>query len=84
MAGVCEISLWLSNVVSIPILATDLAITGSAINAFFESLVNPAPQFYKLEFNGTETYNNTPLISLPTSLPSGTDTTIATNKGWRI
>lgn len=58
-------------------------ITGPAINAFFESLVDPAPQFYALEYNGTETYNNTPLINLPTPLPSGTDTTIATNKGWR-
>jgi hypothetical protein len=62
----------------------DLAITGPAINAFLEGLSNPAPQFYALDFGGTETYNNTPLINLPAPLPSGTDTTIATNKGWGI
>ena len=62
----------------------DLAITGSAINAFFEGLVDPAPQFYALESNGTEIYNKTPRIYLPAPVPSGTDTTIATNKGWSL
>ena len=84
MARICEISLWLSKCGFYPGTGEDLAITGSEINAFFERLVNPAPQFYEKEFDGTENYNTTPLISLPTSLPSGTDTTIATNKGWSI
>jgi hypothetical protein len=67
-----------------PSSSEDLAITGSAINAFFEGLVDPAPQFYASDFSGTATYNNTPLINLPAPVPSGTDTTIATNKGWRV
>jgi hypothetical protein len=59
-------------------------ITGPAINVFLEGLSNPAPQMYYIEaFSGLDGFQ-APEISLPDPLPAGTDTTIATNKGWSL